>query len=211
MRKIVICISILILGIQSCQNKDNSELKNNSIIESDSIKKKEINSGVDAKEQIELVKNFMKWYIKNLDALYKFNTIAGGGNVAENEEPQNYYVDFNEVENYIVALKESGFLTDNFLKNEKQTFIEGDKYFKEHPENDGPPYGFDYDRFFFTQDAFEEDLPNIDKSKYYVSQKDEFNSEVKFYLPICGINYKYSLKKINDKWFIDKIEPIDKL
>ncbi|MTH17754.1 hypothetical protein [Flavobacterium sp. LC2016-01] len=211
MKRIIICVPILILFIQSCQNKDSNQLKSGSIVKSDSVNKEEVNSGINAKEEIELVKSFMKWYIKNVNTLYKFNTIGGGANVAENEEPQNYFVNFSEVEKYIVELKKSGFLTENFLKNEKQIFIEGEKYFKENPENDGPPYGFDYDRFFFTQEAFEEDLPNIDKSKYVVNQKGEFNSEVKFYLPICGITYKYSLKKVNEKWFIDKIESVDTL
>ncbi|MCV2485743.1 hypothetical protein OD917_12455 [Flavobacterium sp. SH_e] len=207
MKRIIIYIPILVLSIQSCQNKDNNQLKNSSVIKSDSINKEGVN--IDSKAQIELVKNFMKWYIENLDKLYKFKTIGGGESVAENEEPKNYFVNFSEVEKYIVALKQSGFLTENFLKNEKQTFIDGDKYFKENPENDGPPYGFDYDRFFFTQETFEEDLPNIEKIKYVVNQKDSFNSEVKFYLPICGINYKYSLKNIDRKWFIDKIESVN--
>lgn len=200
------CLLFSILFLQSCQNKDKSQLDHNPVVKSESVNKVlDINS-VDNKEQVVLVKNFMKWYIKNQDTLYKFNTIEGGMSGKENEEAENYFVNFSEVEKYIAELKRSGFLTDNFLKNEKQTFVEGDQYFKKNPENDGPPYGFDYDRFFYTQETFEEDLPNIDKAKYEVIQKDEFNSEVKFYLPICGINYKYSLKKVNSKWFIEKIE-----
>lgn len=212
MKKIIICIPILILFTQSCQNKDKSPLKNNSIVKSDSADKEAANSDANTKEQIELVKKFMKWYINNSNLLDKFDTIGGGAmDVQGNEEAKNYYVDFNEVEKYITELKKSGFLTAGFLNDEKQRFVEGDKYFKENPENDAPPIGFDYDRFFFTQETFEEDLPNIDKSKYYVNQRDESNSEVKFYLPICGINYKYSLKKINEKWFIDKIESVNAL
>lgn len=195
-----------ILFLQSCQNKDNSQLDNNSITKVESINKKSETNSINNKEQVDLVKNFMKWYIKNLDTLYKFNTIEGGMSEKENEEAKNYFVNFSEVEKYITELKKSSFLTDNFLKNERQIFVEGDEYFKKNPENDGPPYGFDYDRFFYTQETFEEDLPNIDKTKYVVNQKDEFNSEVRFYLPICGINYKYSLKRIGTKWFVEKIE-----
>jgi hypothetical protein len=206
MKRKISCILFSILFLQSCQNKDSSQLNNNSIIKVDSISKESENNSIDNKEQIDLVKNFMKWYIKNLDILYKFNTIEGGMNGEENEKAENYFVNFSEVEKYITELKKSGFLTDNFLKNERQIFVEGEEYFKKNPENDGPPYGFDYDRFFYTQETFEEELSNIDKTKYVVNQKDEFNSEVRFYLPICGINYKYSLRKINTKWFIEKIE-----
>lgn len=206
MKRKIICILFSILFLQSCKKKDNLQLDHNSIIKVDTINKETENNSIDNKEQVDLVKNFMKWYIKNLDTIYKFNTIKGGMNGEENEEADNYYVSFSEVEKYIRELKKSGFLTDNFLKNEKQVFVEGDEFFKKNPENDGPPYGFDYDRFFYTQETFEEDLPNIDKVKYIVNQKNEFNSEVRFYLPICGINYKYSLKKINAKWLIEKIE-----
>ncbi|MFD1603326.1 hypothetical protein ACFSC2_11310, partial [Flavobacterium artemisiae] len=191
-----------ILFLQSCQNKNQS--KSSPVAKVDSGKKPEISN--DSNEQITLVKDFMKWYIKNMDMLSKFDAIGGGpADAKENEEAENYYVDFKEAEKYISELKKSGFLTDNLLKNEEKLFLEADQYYKENPENDGPPYGFDYDHFFLTQEAFEEDLLNIDKSKYVVNQKDEFNSEVKFVLPISG-GYKYSLKKIGSKWFIEKIE-----
>ena len=37
------------------------------------------------KIQINQVKNFLKWYIQNMDKLYKIKTIGGG------EELENYY------------------------------------------------------------------------------------------------------------------------
>ncbi|MEN2414433.1 hypothetical protein [Flavobacterium mesophilum] len=206
MKRKIIYILFSILFLHSCQNKDKSQSENNSIDKSDSDKKSDLSN--DSKEQIALVKDFMKWYIKNMDMLGKFDVIGGGPmDEKENEEAENYYVDFKEAEKYISELKKSGFLTDNLLKNEEKLFLEADQYYKENPENDGPPYGFDYDHFFLTQEAFEEDLLNIDKSKYTVSQKDEFNSEVKFVLPISG-GYKYSLKRIGGKWFIEKIESV---
>lgn len=208
MKRKVIYILFSILFLQSCQNKDKSQPENNSIDKVDLDEKSDLSN--DNKEQITLVKDFMKWYINNMDMLGKFDVIGGGPmDAKENEEAENYYVDFKEAEKYILELKRSGFLTDNLLKNEEKSFLEADKYYKENPENDGPPYGFDYDHFFLTQEAFEEDLLNIDKSKYVVNQKDDFNSEVTFVLPISG-SYKYSLKKIGTKWFIEKIESVMK-
>jgi hypothetical protein len=206
MKRKVIYILFSVLFLQSCQNKNKSQQENNSVDKVDSGKKSDLSN--DSKQQIKLVKDFMKWYIENMDMLNKFDVIGGGpAYIKENEEAENYYVDFKEAEKYISELKRSGFFTDNLLKNEEKSFLEADKYYKENPENDGPPYGFDYDHFFLTQEAFEEDLPNIDKSKYVVNQKDDFNSEVAFVLPIAG-GYKYSLKKIGAKWFIDKIESV---
>jgi hypothetical protein len=206
-KRIIIYIPILILFTQSCQNKDNGQLKNNSIVKSDSVKKVEVSSDANTKEQIELVKNFMKWYINNSNLLDKFDTIGGGAmDVQGNDEAKNYYVDFSEVEKYITELKKSDFLTAGFLNDEKQRFVEGDKYFKENPENDAPPIGFDYDRFFFTQESLEDVLPDIEKSNYAVTQKNDFISEVRFSLPMTGVKYKYTLKKTRAKWAIEKID-----
>lgn len=192
---------------QGCLNKENKKIENN-IVKS---KKESVLIKDSDETQIKVVKNFMKWYIENMNILYQFNTIDGGPmSVKENEEAENYFVNFTEVEKYIVELKKSCFLSDNFLQEKRQTFIDGDKYFKENPENDGPPIGFDYDPFFLTQDVFEEDLPNIEKTKYTVRQNDKFNSEVEFYLPIPDIKYRYTLKLIDSKWVIEKIESIKK-
>jgi len=199
-------ILFLVIFLQSCQNKENGySLQNENLIK----KTKDVENN--NRTQIEVVKNFMNWYIQNINRLYKFKTIDGGPmNAKENEVAENYFVNFEEVEKYIGELKKSGFLSDYFLQNEKQTFIDGEKYFKENPENDEPPFGFDYDHFFLTQDTFEEDLPNIEKTKYKVRQIDNSNVEVEFYLPISNINYKYSLKMINSKWLINKIESVEK-
>jgi hypothetical protein len=162
---------------------------------------------IDDNTQVEVVKNFMKWYIKNYERLSAINTIAGGPMDAnENETAKNYFVDFKEVENYLFELKRSGFLSDKVIEKERKAFVIGAKEFKEYPENDAPPIGFDYDHFFFTQETFQEDLANIDKAKYLVKVASNNIAEVVFYLPICGNKYKYSLKKINSKWLIDHIE-----
>lgn len=158
-------------------------------------------------EKTTVVRNFIKWYKNNIDLLYQFNTIDGGGG-SENETPKNYSVNFKEVDKYLLELKKSNFFTPNFIAHEKQAFIEGDTYFKENPQNDGPPYGFDYDPFFMTQDAFEEDLKNTDKIDFTTKNSDSNTASVEFSLPICGMKYKYSLKKENSNWQIDKIENI---
>ncbi len=182
-----ISILLLFISIQGCQKQ--------------SEKKEPVS---ESKTQIETVKNFMKWYINNTNKLNNIKTI-GGGCTNQTETAKNYFVDFKEVDKYLSELKRSGFLTEKIIEKERDLFTISDKDFKENPVNDDPPYGFDYDHFFLTQESFEEDLPNIDKAKYTIVEKYEFNSTIKFQLPCCG-KYKYSLKKINSKWLIDNIE-----
>ncbi|WP_427871484.1 hypothetical protein [Flavobacterium sp. MMS24-S5] len=75
MKRKVICILFSILFLQSCQNKEKSQQQNNSIDKVDSGKRTDLSN--DSNEQITLVKNFMKWYIKNMDMLGKFDVIGG--------------------------------------------------------------------------------------------------------------------------------------
>ncbi len=155
--------------------------------------------------EIKTVKNFLNWYKNNQDILYQFNTIKGGI-LSENEEAKNYYVDFIQVDKEVKFLSDSKLFTQNFLNQYRQKYVEGDEHFKQNPENDGPPFGFDYDYFFMTQDDHESDLKNIDKVKFSSVSENDSIKLVKFHLENCGMTYQYTLKKENGHWKIDKIE-----
>lgn len=160
--------------------------------------------------QIETVKLFLKWYKDNEDHLYSFNTIKGGAQ-DENETPANYYVDFNQVEKELSFLKSSNVLSQKFLSACKKNYVEGDKYFKKNPANDGPPHGFDYDYFFKTQDDYQSDLNNIEAIKFTVKEINPQIAHVEFHLKNCDMTYKYTVIKNNDThWQIDSIENITK-
>ncbi|UQB69914.1 DUF3828 domain-containing protein [Epilithonimonas zeae] len=172
---------------QSVNNRETSIIKNNS--------------------DIQTVKDFLNWYKTNQNMLYKFHSIKGGI-LSENEDAENYYVDFKQVDKEVKFLSNSKLFTQNFLSQYRQKYVEGDEHFKQDPENDGPPFGFDYDYFFMTQDDYESDLKNIDKVKFSSISENDFSRFVKFHLDICGMTYQYTLKKEDGHWKIDKIESI---
>ncbi|AQY20976.1 hypothetical protein [Riemerella anatipestifer] len=162
---------------------------------------------VQNKSQIETIKSFLYWYKKNQEKLYQFNTIKGGA-FSQNNEQIGYYVDFDEVKKEINFLKESDLFSQNFLKEYEMTYNEGSQNFKKNPQNDGPPFGFDYDYFFLTQDDYEADLKQIEKINFKLNEVNEKLSFVSFNLKNCGMTYKYTLIKSN-KWQIDKIENVN--
>lgn len=156
----------------------------------------------------ETVKSFVTWYRDNEDHLSHFNTIKGGPQ-DENEPAANYAIDFDQVDKEISFLKNSTFLSPKFLATYKQNYVKGDEYFKKNPANDGPPYGFDYDYFFKTQDDYQSDLRDINTIKFTLKQVDPQLCNVEFHLKNSGMTYRYSLSKNNNnQWQIDSIENI---
>ena len=156
--------------------------------------------------QIETVKSFLKWYRDNEEKLYNFNTIKGGI-LEENEAPENYYVDFDAVEKEIRFMERSNLFSQKFLSDYKQNYVKGDEHFKKEPANDGPPFGFDYDYFFKTQEDYQSDLKNIESIKFTVKKINDQQCFVEFHLKNCGMTYQYTLSK-KDQWQIDSIENI---
>ncbi|AZA76365.1 hypothetical protein EG347_01895 [Chryseobacterium sp. G0186] len=156
--------------------------------------------------QVETVKTFLKWYKENEDKIYSFNGIQGGA-LKETDPVINYYVDFDEVKKEMKFLESSALFSQEFLSDYQKRYVEGNEYFKKNPANDGPPFGFDYDYFFMTQDDYQSDLKNIDAIEFTVKPINEQSCYVEFHLKNCGMTYRYTLTK-NGKWKIDSIKNI---
>lgn len=175
----------------------------------DTIKQQNTNiyhQGIQDNSQIETVKSFLKWYRDNEEKLYNFNTIKGGI-LEQNETPANYYVDFDAVEKEIRFMESSNLFSQKFLSDYKQNYVKGDEHFKKDPANDGPPFGFDYDYFFKTQEDYQSDLKNIENITFTVKKINDQQYFVEFHLKNCGMTYQYTLSK-KDQWQIDSIENI---
>ncbi|WP_162926131.1 hypothetical protein [Chryseobacterium aurantiacum] len=154
----------------------------------------------------ETVKTFLKWYKENENKIYSFNSIKGGPQ-NENDAPSNYSIDFDEVDKEIKFLESSDLFSQQFLSVYKKRYVDGNEYFKQNPANDGPPFGFDYDYFFMTQDDYQSDLENIDSIPFTVKPINEQSCNIEFHLKNCGMTYRYTLVK-KDKWKIESIKNI---
>jgi hypothetical protein len=187
-----IIILFILFFFAGCKNDKKSNTLNNA--------PSELKEKTDSNVPLETVKSFLHWYKANENKLYQFNTIDGG-------DGTNYSVNFGEVKKEIDFLNKSNLFSRRFIDNYENRYKEGDLYFKEHPQNDGPPYGFDYDFFFMTQDDYDTDLQNIDKIAFALNRQNDTLCYVVFHLKNCGMTYKYTLKK-NQIWQIDNIENV---
>lgn len=157
---------------------------------------------------VSVTQSFLIWYRDHYAKLNEFKTIRGGVDPDSGADEGNYHVDFKEVDRYIAFLRGSGCLSERLLQGERQTFVEGEKHFLAEPENDGPPYGFDYDHFFLTQEAFEDDLADVGKIDFAVMPLGDGHTQVTFYLPLTNIRYAYYLRRIDGVWKIDRIAQV---
>ncbi len=161
-------------------------------------------------DPVAVTKSFLAWYRDHMTQLNQIETIRGGIDPDGGPGEGNYHVDFKAVDQYIQLLRNSGCLSERILQRERKTFEEGEKHFVAEPANDGPPYGFEYDHFFMTQEAFEDDLADVDTIDFTVRPMGEGNTHVTFYLPLTGIRYAYHLRRIDTVWLIDNITRVDR-
>jgi len=154
------------------------------------------------------VQNFLKWYKSNLIALSKLEIIAGGPGISKDKGSRNYFINYTDAHIYLSKLKESGFLSEKYLSQKKQCFIESDIDFKENPKDLGPPKSFDYDHSFFILNEFEKDLDEIDKMAFLILEQSKNSAVVKIHFEHCQMNYNYKLIKENEIWLIDNIKNI---
>lgn len=156
----------------------------------------------------EIVRTFVKWYSRNWEKLEKSetNTINMGSlELKKNREPPFYAINFQGVEKYITMLSQTGFFSEKYFEALRNWFKDADKNFKANPQNDGPPEGFQYDRFFLTQDDFLQDIKNIDNIKITGKLLKKNNADVRMHFPLCNITYRYGLSYKKGKWQIDSI------
>lgn len=94
---------------------------------------------------INTISQFLKWYKINYSRIHATGlsyTNAGG----------NYEVDTSACHSYLNKLMSSGFFSHNYQKLWEDYFISKANWWKENPQNEGPPEGFDYDLVLLTQE-----------------------------------------------------------
>lgn len=185
MNKLISILSLIILT--SCNSKE-KEIATNTPKNEITIDKADEKTAID----------FYKWYandkkIKDVEFLKDL------------KDSNNFYaIDFKGTEEYLSILKKTGLVSEKYLETQREYFKECEKYFKENPENDGPPYGLDYDLIMHSQD-YDEDLANTDKIKVKEIYRKNNESKLKI-LFFGGGKIDVTLSKTNGKWLIDKIE-----
>lgn len=147
--------------------------------------------------------DFLNWYKNHYDSLGKF-ILVRNSDFVEPDSTKLYSVNFIETEKYLSALKSSGFISEQYLENQRKYFLSCDSNFNVNPEYDGPPDGFDYDFIMQSQD-YEDDLNYPEMYKIFSSKIENDSAEIIFDTPDKA-RRKYYLKKENSVWKIYAIK-----
>ena len=149
--------------------------------------------------------NFLKWYKINK---HKLGAIEMVNNAYKEHDSTKYYsVNFKETERYLAELKKSNFFSDKYIFDMKGYFENSEVDFKAHPENDGPPKGFDHDFIMQTPNP-DEDLKDLDKLQLTYGNGSADKGSVCLEFP-SKFTLRYLLIKIKGRWLIDEIESCD--
>lgn len=149
--------------------------------------------------------NFLKWYKDNGTNLAI--DLVSGNSGGEWDSTKFYAVNFPATEKYLKTLTETGMLSNKYADKWRDYFKKCDKQFKDQPQNDGPPEGFEYDFVLFSQE--DPGLSELDKIKFDVLKKDANLAQIQVNFP-SDYHYNYHLSKRGQHWTIDNIEPVFK-
>ncbi|MFD1468781.1 hypothetical protein ACFQ48_11150 [Hymenobacter caeli] len=99
---------------------------------------------------INTVHQFLGWYKQHEEQLNTMPLVPA----ANDKDTVNIYaIDFAVVESYLHQLQSSGSLSPAFLLTQRDYFKHCQDSLQTRLQTDGPPFGLDYDRILYTQDA----------------------------------------------------------
>jgi len=144
---------------------------------------------------------FLNWYNDHLNEFQNINFIKTSND--------GYKIDSISVEKFLMKLKSSDLVSDNYIQWFKIYFKKCNDNFKKTKQNDGPPLGLDADLIMWSNSDYEKELLNLDKvqiTEEYINNE-KARIKLKF---IGGREITYFLLK-TDKWYIEEIRNINEL
>jgi hypothetical protein len=149
----------------------------------------------DGVKVVKLFQGFLSWYKDN------YNKSAGFRLVGTNKNGY-YFVDKKVCKKYLKHIKSSGFISDIYTERWQQYFSEMAQKFKENPQNEGPPEGFDYDLISGTQEPelFYSPSENL---KLSITKLEKYKVVIR---TIDIWEHQFTLSKSKGEWKIDDIE-----
>jgi len=150
------------------------------------------------------VRDFLKWYKTKYGYLYHTLRFID----LDLKHPAPYKINYRETEEYLSALKNSGFFSKNYLNYYKSYFKAIDLKLQKTKQNDGPVDGLDSDLIMHTQE------PESYLNHLNVLQLSQVKSSGNSRIVIVKMKTNYNnggsllfyLIEANGKYLIDKIE-----
>lgn len=100
----------------------------------------------DAQQVRRTVVDFLTWYKAHIQAANQIELV-------NQTVGKPYSVNLKNAERYLAYLKSSHLLTDHYLNGWRTFFKERQAGFRQSPQTEGPPTGFDYDLVLLNQEV----------------------------------------------------------
>lgn len=168
---------------------------------------------------LETVLNFLKWYVRNRQAISEIesemvNQFPPNIRLPDNPQKLPYSVNLAATERYLSYLKHSGTISDKYIQTWRTYFKKCDDYLKEHPQYDGAPEGFEFDFITFSQEYTGEDIiehPTLilwEGLENSATVKIEFVEHPTTKTSSWGLTFKLSRYETpsGNQWLIDNID-----
>lgn len=144
--------------------------------------------------------HFLQWYRSNVQQLKKIEMVKHS---AHPDSSTYYLVNDAGTEQYLEALKQSGFVSDMYITNWRAYFTKCNDNLQKTPQTETPVQGLDFDLVMLAKD-YEEDLAGIESSTVEYVKVANDKGTVTVGLPTAG-RLKYRISKQDGKWLIDDI------
>jgi hypothetical protein len=167
----------------------------NSVLASQRIDLMSVSPETDSVQITKTIQSFLKWYKINYKNSVNFRLVG-------TDQNGYYYVDFKNCEKYLKNLKSSSYISEAYIKYWRKYFLEKDQNFKDNPQNEGPPEGFDYDLVTGTQ---EPDLLYNAGEKLIINILEATNIHAVAITKDIW-DHRFTLSKQGKNWKIDHIE-----
>ncbi|MPR37217.1 hypothetical protein GBK04_28745 [Cytophagaceae bacterium SJW1-29] len=148
----------------------------------------------DTRQARQTVVRFLTWYknhIQEANRIPLVNQTAG----------KPYSVNLKNGERYLTYLKSSHRLTDAYLNQWRVFFRERQAGFRQSPQFEGPPTGFDYDLVMLTQDV-DTQLDSLKSLK--MGKVTILGDQATVGFTLLDV-YEFRLVRQNRRWLIDEI------
>ena len=148
----------------------------------------------DAQQARQTVVSFLNWYKNHIQEANRFPLV-------NQTSGKPYSVNLKNGEQYLTYLKSSHLLTEAYLNQWRTFFKERQAGFRQSPQSEGPPTGFDYDLVMLNQDVDMQfaALKSLKMGKVVVS-----NDKATVGFTLLDI-YKFRLVRQNGRWLINEI------
>ncbi|MBF9237356.1 hypothetical protein I2I05_08090 [Hymenobacter sp. BT683] len=158
-----------------------------------------------------VVQHFLTWYSGQKEALGSMPLVPAWLS-DDGDTTDVYKVDFKVAEEYLQPFKSSGFLSVNYVANEREEIRKADSVMQALRQWAGPPQGLNYDRVVFSQDP-DADLEKLRRTKPAVTINGDTALVFFAQLPKPedlreGANLEFRLVRQQDKWLVDNIRPV---